>query len=105
MYWPLWTLEPLIPLRELIDRYEQASGIPVDHDTLAWYRVFIELKMSVVLLTGLKSFFATAERQLMYGATTGFEMLRDCQTRVVEELLNDGPTIDFRGGAAPLQEA
>jgi aminoglycoside phosphotransferase (APT) family kinase protein len=105
MYWPLWTLEPLIPLRDFIGRYEEASGIHVDHDSLAWYRVFIELKMSVVLLTGMKSFYATPERQLLYGATPGFEMLRECQLRVVEELLNDGPTIDFRGRAASLQSA
>lgn len=72
---------------------------------MAWYRVFVELKMSVVLLTGRKAFFATSERQLMYGATTGFDMLRDCELRVVEELLNDGPTIDFRGSAAHLQSA
>ena len=101
MYWPLWTLEPLIPLAEFIGRYEKASGITVDRQALAYYRVFIELKMSVVLLTGIKSFYATAERQLMYGATPGFEMLRDCQLRVIEELLNDGPTFEFRGAAAP----
>ena len=100
MYWPLWTLEPLIPLAEFIGRYEKASGITVDRQALAYYRVFIELKMSVVILTGIKSFFATAERQLMYGATSGYEMLRDCQLRVIEELLNDGPTFEFRGAAA-----
>jgi aminoglycoside phosphotransferase (APT) family kinase protein len=88
MYWPLWTLEPFIPLTEFIARYEQASGIRVDRDALAFYRVFIELKMSVVVLTGIKSFFATADRQLRYGANNGYELLRECQLRVIEELLN-----------------
>ena len=105
MYWPLWTLEPFIPLAEFIRRYEQASGIRVDHDALAFYRVFIELKMSVVVLTGIKSFFATADRQLRYGANNGYELLRECQLRVIDELLNDGPTFDFRASVVPTPSA
>jgi aminoglycoside phosphotransferase (APT) family kinase protein len=95
MYWPLWSLGSLVPLREFIHRYERASGIPVDDRALAYYRVFIELKMCVVILTGIRSFYATAERQLMYGATTGFEMLRECQLRVIDELAAGGPTVEF----------
>ena len=95
MYWPLWTLGTHIPLQEFIDRYQQASGIPVDEAALAYYRVFIELKMCVVILTGVKSFYATAERQLLYGATTGFEMLRECQRRVIDQLAAGGPTVEF----------
>jgi aminoglycoside phosphotransferase (APT) family kinase protein len=98
MYWPMWTLEPLVPLDELVRRYEQASGIPVDPDALAYYRVFIELKMAVVVLTGLRSFYATPERQLTYGATLGYELVRECQLRVIDELLNGGPTMYFTGG-------
>jgi aminoglycoside phosphotransferase (APT) family kinase protein len=100
MYWPLWTLEPLVPLNDLVRRYEEATGIRVDPDALAYYRVFIELKMSVVLLTGLRSFYATPERQLTYGATLGYEMLRECQLRVIDELLTGGPTMHFTAGAA-----
>jgi aminoglycoside phosphotransferase (APT) family kinase protein len=100
MYWPMWTLEPLVPLEQLVRRYEEASGITVDPDALAYYRVFIELKMSVVVLTGIKSFYATPERQLAYGATLGFELLRECQLRVIDELLDGGPTMHFRAGAA-----
>jgi hypothetical protein len=76
------------------------SGIPVDHTALAYYRVFIELKMAVVILTGVKSFFATPQRQLMYGAVTSYALLRDAQLRVIEELLADGPTIEFRAATA-----
>jgi aminoglycoside phosphotransferase (APT) family kinase protein len=95
MYWPLWSLGSLIPIHEFIQRYERASGIPVDNDALAYYRVFIELKMCVVILTGVKSFYATPERQLLYGATTGFQMLLDCQLRVIDELSAGGPTVEF----------
>jgi aminoglycoside phosphotransferase (APT) family kinase protein len=95
MYWPLWSLGTLVPIREFVRRYERASGIPVDDATLAYYRVFIELKMCVVILTGVKSFYATEERQLLYGATLGFGMLRDCQLRVIDELTAGGPTVEF----------
>jgi aminoglycoside phosphotransferase (APT) family kinase protein len=95
MYWPLWSLGSLIPLREFVDRYQRASGIPVDDEALAFYRVFIELKMCVVILTGIRSFYATPERQLLYGATTGFELLRECQVRVIDELAGGGPTVEF----------
>jgi hypothetical protein len=54
-----------------------------------------ELKMCVVVLTGITSFYATPERQLMYGATPGFGMLRDCQLRVLAELASGGPTVEF----------
>jgi aminoglycoside phosphotransferase (APT) family kinase protein len=95
MYWPLWSLKSLVPIRDFVQRYEQASGLPVDDATLAYYRVFIELKMCVVILTGVKSFYATEERQLLYGATLGFGMLRDCQLRVIDELASGGPTVEF----------
>jgi hypothetical protein len=48
-----------------------------------------------VLLTGIKSYFATEERQLMYGSSLASEMLRECQLRVIDELLAGGPTVAF----------
>ena len=30
MYWPLWSLGAFIPIRDFMQRYERASGIPVD---------------------------------------------------------------------------
>ena len=69
MYWPLWSLEPLIPIDEIDPAAtRRPAAIAVDRETLAFYRAFIELKMSVVLLTGIRSFFATDERQVVYGA-------------------------------------
>ena len=95
MYWPLWSLGAMIPIREFVERYQRASGITVDDRALAFYRVFIELKMCVVLLTGIRSFYATPERQLMYGASAGFEMLRNCQLRFLDDLAAGGPTVEF----------
>jgi len=69
----------------------------VDEQALAFYRVFIELKMSVVILTGIRSFYATPERQLVYGASAGFEMLRDGQLLVIDQLAAGGPTVEFGG--------
>jgi aminoglycoside phosphotransferase (APT) family kinase protein len=95
MYWALWSLAAFVPIDELVTMYEAAGGTHVDLDALAYYRVFIELKMLVVLLTGLKSYFATPNRQLRYGAATAGEMMRDAQLRVIEELANGGPTVAF----------
>ena len=105
MYWPSWTLESFIPIDEFIARYEDASGAKVDRDTLAFYRVFIELKMAVVVLTGLRSFYATTERQLRYAASRSCEMLRETQFRIVEELLNGGPTYDLRWTSATARSS
>ena len=95
MYWPLWSLEPLVPIEEFVRRYEAASGITVEPQTLAFYRAFIELKMSVVLLTGIRSFFATEERQLAYGTSAALQMLCQCQLRFIDDLLHGGPTVQF----------
>lgn len=95
MYWSLWSLEALCPIDVFIERYEAATGEPVDRDALAYYRVFIEFKMLVVLFTGLKSYFATPDRQLHYGGGQTLEMVRDAQLRVVEALLAGGPTVAF----------
>ena len=62
---------------------------------LAFYRVFIELKMLVVLLTGCRSYFATEERLLRYGGALGNEMTRDAELRVTEELVRGRPTLAF----------
>ncbi|MFV0309259.1 MAG: phosphotransferase family protein [Desertimonas sp.] len=102
MYWPLWTLEPLVPIEEFVCRYEAASGIRVEAEALGFYRAFIELKMSVVLLTGIRSFYATDERQVAYGATTALQMLCQCQLRFVDELLHGGPTVTFGSDRNPL---
>ena len=95
MYWALWSLEPVCPIETFIARYEAASGTAVNRATLAWYRAFIELKMLVVLLTGLRSYYATPERQLHYASAQTNEMIRDAQLRVIEEFARGGPSVAF----------
>ena len=95
MYWSIWSLEPVCPIEEFVKRYETKTGTTVDRAALAWYRVFIEFKMLVVLLTGLKSYYATPQRQLHYGSAHTNEMVRDSQLRVIEEFARAGPTVAF----------
>jgi hypothetical protein len=51
--------------------------------------------MLIVLLTGLKSYFATDEYQLHYGGAQTNEMIRDAQLRFLEELARGGPSVAF----------
>ena len=44
-------------------------------------------------------------RLVNYGSNNGYELLRECQLRVIDELLNDGPTFDFRASAVPTPSA
>ena len=102
MYWPLWTLESVLPLDRLLSIYEEVSGIEVNRETLAFYRIFIELKMVVVCLTGIKSFFATEERQLKY-ALTPTAMATQTMLRVLNELEAGGPTYDYQAAAGAVR--
>jgi len=101
MYWPLWSLEPVVALDDLLTRYEEASGIEVNRDTLAFYRIFIELKMVVVILTGFKSYFATEARKLEY-AVISFPIATSTMLRAIDALLAGGPTYDYKSATAAL---
>ena len=67
----------------------------MDRERLAYYRVFIEFKMLIVLLTGLRSFYATEERQLHYGSSVSTLLTREAQLRAMEELAGGGPCLSF----------
>lgn len=95
MYWELWTLDPVIRIEDFVRRYEARSGQPVDRKALAWYRLFIELKMLVVLLTGSRSYFATEERQLQYSGPQTNQMVRESELRAMRELARGEPTVAF----------
>ena len=95
MFWAMWSLEALCPIDQFVDLYEQASGISIDKQTLAFYRVFIELKMFVVGLTGMSSFYATPDFQMFYGGGTYIKYIRDGQIRALEEFSNGGPSVAF----------
>ena len=88
-------MEPLCPIETFVQRYERATGRGVDRQALAYYRMFIEFKMLVVLLTGVNAYFATPEFQLHYGSAMTTEMIRDSQRRAIEALLQGGPTVGF----------
>ena len=74
--------------------YERSSGIPINYEALAFYRVFIELKMVVVISTGIKSYFGTEHRQLSYAASpnaaTAIRMLG-----ILNEFEAGGPSYDL----------
>lgn len=40
---------------ELLRRYEEASGIPVDRDAVAWWEVWANMKLAVIGLTGTRT--------------------------------------------------
>ena len=95
MYWALWSLQALCPIDQFVQLYQQATGKVIDETTLAYYRVFIELKMFVVGLTGMASFYATPEFQIFYGGGTYIKYIRDGQIRSLEEFARGGPTVAF----------
>ena len=57
--------------------------------------------MSVVLFTGIRSFFVTDHRPLAYGAGAALPMLGHRQRRFVHELLHGGPFVQFGAGRTP----
>jgi aminoglycoside phosphotransferase (APT) family kinase protein len=103
MYWAFWSLEPVIPLDDLLARYEAARGISVNRETLAFYRLFQELKMLVIGLTGIHSYFASESRQLAYTNPYLHTYTTECCRRALSELASGGPFYDFPAGKdAPL---
>jgi aminoglycoside phosphotransferase (APT) family kinase protein len=55
-YRALWSPASVMPLEEFVERYSKLSGITVHPDNLIFYRLFNELKHTVISLTGAKSF-------------------------------------------------
>ena len=103
MYWDVWSLEPIWPIESFVEQYEQVSGHRIGHEKLAYYRMFIEFKMLVVLFTGLKAFYATPESQLHYASAQTTEMIRASQLRAIEALCQGGPSVAFDAYQKTLQ--
>lgn len=99
IYWSHWTLEPVMPLDDFLARYEQARGVTVDREALAYYRLFIEFKMLVIGVTGFDSFYATANRQLAYINPYFHTFTTECYLRTLRELDSGGPRYDFPAAA------
>jgi len=55
-YRALWSPASVMPLEEFVERYSKLSGIPVHPDNLIFYRLFNEIKHTIISLTGAKSF-------------------------------------------------
>jgi aminoglycoside phosphotransferase (APT) family kinase protein len=55
-YRALWTPASVMPLEEFVERYSKLSGIPVHPHNLIYYRLFNEMKHTIISLTGAKSF-------------------------------------------------
>jgi len=57
---PLRRREHLIPgaweVDDLVEHYEQATGLAVDREALRWWNIFSNLKLSIIVLTGLAAY-------------------------------------------------
>jgi aminoglycoside phosphotransferase (APT) family kinase protein len=51
-----WNMAQLLPLDDFLDRYTAASGLAVDAECFRWYRMFVEVKHTVISLTAARSF-------------------------------------------------
>jgi aminoglycoside phosphotransferase (APT) family kinase protein len=55
-YRSLWSPERQLPYADFLARYEARSGRAVDHQVLRYYRMFNEIKHSVISLTAACAF-------------------------------------------------
>ena len=63
-YRSLWGPQAFLSLDEFVERYSELSGIPVDPETLLFYRLLGEVKHSIISLTGARSFMDGRTRNL-----------------------------------------
>lgn len=63
-YRSLWGPEAFLSLDEFVARYTELSGIPVEPETLLFYRLLGEVKHSIISLTGARSFMDGRTRNL-----------------------------------------
>jgi hypothetical protein len=52
-------------LEEFVERYSKLSGIAVHPDNLLYYRLFNEMKHTIISLTGAKSFHDGRTRNIV----------------------------------------
>lgn len=63
-YRSLWSPQAFLSLDEFVARYTELSGIPVEPETLLFYRLLGEVKHSIISLTGARSFMDGRTRNL-----------------------------------------
>lgn len=80
----------LLPVSELLDRYEEASGLPVDHEVLAYYRI-LNSYQSVVTAWGSAYRIAKLGRShqdvLLAGLEATGTLMARCLVDDLEEVL------------------
>lgn len=64
-YRALWSPAGVMSLEEFAERYTKLSGIPVRPENLLFYRLFNEMKHTVISLTGSKSFHDGRTRNIV----------------------------------------
>jgi aminoglycoside phosphotransferase (APT) family kinase protein len=64
-YRSLWGPQAFLSLDEFVGRYTELSGMPVDPETLLFYRLLGEVKHSIISLTGTRSFMDGRTRNLL----------------------------------------
>ncbi|MEA2649222.1 MAG: hypothetical protein QOG61_1657 [Candidatus Binataceae bacterium] len=64
-YRALWSPAGVMSLEEFAERYTKLSGIPVHPDNLLFYRLFNEMKHTIISLTGAKSFHDGRTRNIV----------------------------------------
>lgn len=71
-YRSLWSLEKFLPLDAFLQHYGNAIGSPVDADHFSFWRLFGELKHSIISLTAARSFADGRTRNIRHAdrATT-----------------------------------
>lgn len=51
-----WGLEQFMPIDDFLARYSAASGIAIEPEHFRWYRMFVEVKHTVISITAGRSF-------------------------------------------------
>jgi aminoglycoside phosphotransferase (APT) family kinase protein len=64
-YRALWSPAGVMSLEEFAERYTKLSGIPVHPNNLLFYRLFNEMKHTIISLTGAKSFHDGRTRNIV----------------------------------------
>lgn len=89
----------LSSLEPLVRRYSERTGLTIDPDRVAYYQVFVLLRMAVACLVGLE------RRNGAMDASTYFALLPILERQLVTALAGrlgvDLPTIDPPAGAGP----
>jgi hypothetical protein len=83
-YHPLWSPERHLPWDAFVARYKTAGGDDIPADTLLFYRLFGEVKHSVISLNAARSFNDGKTRNIRLADRV--TMVADCLTQFLDWL-------------------